>query len=612
MLYNPKGLRVSGRLVAIQLNTNRTNMIPQPYIEDLLSKVDIVSLIGAHVKLAKAGKNYVGQCPFHQLSEEKCFTVTREKNFYHCFGCGAHGSAINFLIKHRGVGFTEAVDILAAQFGGEPPPTPGHQAKVTARANALSATLRQALDYYKAALRTADSAIALLKGKGISGRTAKKYEIGFAPDSWENLKLIFGPDYEKSCAEAGLTAVASKDDRVYDRLRNRIIFPTLDSQGRVLGLTGLALKEKPGVAEYLRTTRTKKKTGKNTPDPYDHRASLFGLSQANGSMHVQQFVIVVQDCLDVLRLHESGVANVVSAAETGKLKTEHVERIFRRTPHIICCFPATKRGNNRAWQAMKAVLPALTDKVQVSFAMLPDEQGPADILQMDEGKELFQLMLKSAVPLSEFLLQGLLSKNNLDGIEQRAKLLSAADELFTTITQAPNTKMLLEQKLQELLSDQLELLDSVDEHDAWLRSAIETAHKEIIIVSPWITDAGVRRFDLLYSLTAAARRGVQVLIYADIEFRQERNRRIATGELHGDGAEAALKATGAELRFVNRIHSKLVIIDQAALCIGSFNWLSAAKAGPYQRHEVSVVHGKGNIAKRKAELLENLDARGTN
>ena len=329
-------------------------------------------------------------------------------------------------------------------------------------------------------------------------------------------------------------------------------------------------------------------------------------------MHVQQFVIVVQDCLDVLRLYESGVPNVISAAETGKLKTEHAERIFRRTPHILCCFPATKRGNARAWQAMRAVLPALTDKVQVSFAILPDEQGPADILQMDEGKELFQLMLKSAVPLSEFLLQGLLSKNNLDGVEQRAKLLSTAGDLFATITQAPNTKMLLEQRLQELLSDPLEILDSVDEHDAWLRSVIEAAHKEIIIVSPWITDAGIRRFDLLSSLEAAANRGVRVLIYADIDFGQERNRRIATGELKGDGAEMALKATGAELRFVNRIHSKIVIIDHAALCIGSFNWLSAAKAGPYQRHEVSVVHSKGNIRKRKAELLDNLDSRGMN
>ena len=255
-------------------------MISQQYIEDLLSKVDIVSLIGTDIKLAKAGRNYIGRCPFHQISDEKSFTVTREKNFYHCFACGAHGSAINFLIKHRGVSFTVAVEILAAQFDVEPPPTPEHQAEARAQLHALSSVLRQALDYYKMALRTAGPAIAALKAAGISGHTAKKYEIGFAPDSWENLKSIFGADHEKLCVAAGLTVLSAKGDRIYDRLRNRIIFPTMDSQGRVLGLTGLVLKEKPGVAEYLRTTQTKKKTGKNKPDSYDHRASLDGVPRS--------------------------------------------------------------------------------------------------------------------------------------------------------------------------------------------------------------------------------------------------------------------------------------------------------------------------------------------
>jgi DNA primase len=596
-------------------------MIPREYIDDLLSKADIVRIIGAEVALTKSGQNYFGDCPFHGDSHQqddsprqKSFSVSREKNFYHCFACNAHGSVINFYIEHRGVTFPIAVELVAMAVGAEPPPLEGHRAVAKAKSDAVTETLGLALDYYHKALRCSSPAITVLKEAGISGQTAARYRVGFAPDNWENLAQVFKNDYEKRCVEAGLAITNEKSGRTYDRLRNRVIFPTLDSRGQVVGLAGLALG--PNVPEYLRTTRAKKdKVGKKLErvkkaagDLHDSKASMFGLSQANSSMHAKQFVVLVQDCLNVLRLHEGGFYNVVSPAEAGKLKPENVERLFRRTPCIVCCFPGTKRGASLAWSTMKAVLPALSDGLQVRFAMLPDEQSPGDILQQEDGRELFQLFLNSSIPLSEYFLQGLVSKRNLGDIEGRAKLLSEADKLLETIN-APHTKALLNEAVQDLVTDRLELLDSVDEHDQWLMNAIATASAEVLIVSPWITGAGIKRFDLCERIAAAVARGVKVTVYTDIEFSRERRRRFGAGELRDDGAEAALVAAGVYLHHVSRIHSKIVTVDNSALCIGSFNWLSAAKTGPYQRHEVSIVHREGNIAARKAKLLSIMHSR---
>jgi DNA primase len=599
-------------------------MIPTEYIDDLLSKADIVRIIGAEVALTKLGQNYFGTCPFHGDShpEEdglrpRSFSVSREKNFYHCLACNAHGSVINFYIKHRGVTFPIAVELLAMAVGAEPPPLEGHRAVAKAKSDAVSDTLGLALEYYHKALRCSAPAITVLKEAGISGQTAARYRIGFAPDGWENLVPVFKNEYAKRCVEAGLAVTNEKIGKTYDRLRNRVIFPTLDSRGQVVGLAGLALG--PNVPEYLRTTRPKKaKIGKKVKkatkaewELHDPKASMFGLSQANSSMHAKRFVVLVQDCLDVLRLHEGGVYNVVSPAEAGKLKPENVERLFRRTPCIICCFPSTKRGASLAWSTMKAVLPALTDSVQVRFAMLPDEQSPGDILQQEDGRELFQLFLNSSIPLSEYFLQGLVSKRDLGDIEGRAKVLSEADKLLATIS-ATNTKALLDEAVRDLVTDRLELLDSVDEHDQWLMNAIATASAEVLIVSPWITGAGIKRFDLCVCIAAAVARGVKVTVYTDIEFSRERRRRFEAGELRDDGAEAALMAAGVYLHHVSRIHSKIVAVDNTALCIGSFNWLSAAKTGPYQRHEVSLVHRQGNIATRKAKLLAVMQSRREN
>jgi len=591
-------------------------MIPQTYIEELLSSVDIASIISQEISLVRVNANYYGHCPFHgkhhpeeRPVSERTFTVSPAKRFFHCFTCGAHGSALGFLMKHKGLSFPDAVAVAAKAAGMRPPPDwagPSRAAKIDF--DSVAETLEIALQYYERALRVAKPAIDLLKAAGISGLTAKRYRIGYAPKNWDNLAPLFKNEYAARCSVAGLLVV--KDDGVttYDRLRDRIIFPTLNGRDQVVGLAGLAVSGQ--APEYLRTTRSFDVRRKKTAVPMvtlrlEDKGSMFGLRQANTSMHAKKFVVLVQDCMDVLLLHESDFHNVVAPAEAGRLKTENISR---RTPVIVCCFPGTRRGLHHAWLTMQAALPALTDEVQVRFVVLPEEMSPRDVLQQPDGKELFSLFLNSAVPLSEFFLQRLASRADFRLVEGRAKVLSEADDLLALLM-APNLKSQLEEAVRELVDDRLELLDSVDEHDQWLANAIQTASVELLIVSPWITSAGIGRFDLCSLIAKAVARGVSVDIYTDPEFNIQCNRREAFGKPINTRAEYALKSAGARIHQVTRIHSKIVAIDRATLCIGSFNWLSAAKAGHYQRHEVSLIYRQGNIGARIAKLQATMATR---
>ena len=594
-------------------------MIPQTYIEELLLSVDIVSLIGQEISLVRSKANYYGRCPFHgkehpeeRSVSERTFSVSPAKRFFHCFTCGAHGSALGFLMKHKGLSFPDAVAVAAKGAGVAPPPNLPHPSRAPkTEFDPLAETLEIALQYYERALRGAKPAIDLLKRAGISGRTAKRYRIGYAPASWDNLVPLFMDQYVARCGAAGLAVIKDDGITAYDRLRDRIIFPTLNDRDQVLGLAGLALSDR--TPEYLRTSRSPKGRRKKSAAPAvdlrpDDKASMFGLRQANISMHAKEFVVLVQDCLDVLRLHESGFDNAVAPAEAGKLRTENFSRLFRRTPVIVCCFPRTRRGSHHAWLAMQTALPALTDEVQVRFAVLPDEMSPGDVLQQPAGKELFGLLLDSAIPLSEFFLQGLASHADFRLVEGRAKVLSQAGDLLARVT-APHLKSQLEEAVQELIDDRLELLDSVDEHDQWLANAIQTASAQLLIISPWVTSAGIDRFDLCGLIAKAVARGVRVDIYTDPEFNSQRHRQTAADKPADNSAEDALESAGARVHQVARIHSKIVAVDQTALCVGSFNWLSAAKAGHYQRHEVSLVHRQGNIGNRILHLQATMAER---
>ncbi|THC40642.1 CHC2 zinc finger domain-containing protein [Massilia sp. Mn16-1_5] len=594
-------------------------MIPQDYIQQLVLKADIAEIIGRVVSLKRVKMNFVGRCPFHQkeapdeASDVIAFTVSPVKRFYHCFSCGAHGSVIGFMMKFNGLSFRDAVSQLAVAAAMDPPPeAEPSRINQSTEMRQMRETLETALRYYQGELPGADKAITLLKGAGISGATAKRFRIGYAPDSWDNLASVFGHSYRTRCAEAGLVVVKEEDGKAYDRLRDRIIFPTVNGRDQVLGLSGLAVSTRPHIAQYLRNTAQPKKRrqsgGADTIGPgAEDKGSMFGLQQAIVGMRAEGFAVLVQDCLDVLRLHEAGLRNAVAPSVAGKMRTENLTRLFRSTAVVTLCYPRTQRGARDAWAAMQAALPALRDDVQVRFALMPEGLGPGDVLRQTDGAALFRLLLDAAVPLSQYFLQGLASQADFRSIEGRSKVLGTADQMLERVV-APNFKAQLADAVQQLVDDQLELLDSVDEHDHWLANAIRTANSRLVIVSPWVTSAGIHRFNLCANIATAIARGVRVDIYTDPEFNTQLRRRSPAAQALGASAERELQQAGAYLHRVPRMHSKIVGIDDHALCIGSFNWLSAAKSGSYRRHEVSLVHRHGDVGIRIAGLLATLNA----
>ncbi|GEM_PF-6508511 len=571
-------------------------MIPQEYIDELIKKIDIVSLIGAELHLSKVGANYSGACPFHKSSSEKSsgsFTVSPKKRFYHCFACGAHGSAIGFCMEYKGLGFVEAVDFLAAKAGMPAPSMTPSKTKVFESISEQSHTLELAAEYYRQQLRNSQKTIDFLKVAKISGVTAKNFKLGYASTDWHSLETVFGKNYETACLDVGLV-VKSEKGRVYDRFRDRLIYPLIDYKGRVIGLVGQAMnKQHP---EYLKTSIKEAKVG---------AADFFGFGQAEKQIHIQRSMVLVPSCLDVLVFHEYGFYNTVAAVRTSNMKEEHFGYLFKKTEKITYCFTNTRRGRHKAWILMKHALPHVSGNRTIHFALVPAPEETTSLVQTDRGPERIALALKAAMPLSEFFLQQLIARNEEKTVESRAALLEDASAFLGKITD-PNLKLLMSSAVDDLAHDRLVLLRDVEEHDRWLADALSRAAESLIIVSPWITRQGIERFELCELIRSAVSRGVRVSVYTDVDFNVARKRNSSTGDLFDDGAFGKLTNAGAEVTFVSRIHSKVVICDSQSLAIGSFNWLSAARAGQHRRQEVSVIHATGAIASERQLLLREM------
>lgn len=571
-------------------------MIPASYIEALLASVDLVELISKTVALRKTGSNFSGICPFHK-ADKGSFTVAPAKGFYHCFSCGAHGNAIGFLMESNGMSFPEAVEFLSEVLGWPLPENSPARLNEKIKHAVISDSLDVALRYYKQSLKESPEAIAFLKDRGISGKTAAKFWLGFAPNGWQNLEAVFGGDYgSNNVLNSGLV-VKNDHGRVYDRYRNRLMLPFFDYKGRTVGFIGRAISS--AEPTFLLPAKD---------DSVKSRLDIFGLNQARAAIRTLGSAIVAQGCMDVVALHEQGFCNVISIARTRAVSSEHISAIFRHTSLILFCFDATAAGNRKAWRAMEAALPVITDKKSIRFVMLREGQSPSSAVALGEGRSDFGLWIKSAIPLSEFLLQTLTERHDAMSVEGRAALMGEATSILDKI-QAPFVKQFIQKRLDALCRDDLELLGSTEEHDAFLVQSLSTAICDLVIVSPWISRQGIERFDLCRKIAEARQRGVSITIYTDLELNQDRAINSPYGDLIADGSLAALTAAGARVEFVRRIHSKMLIVDTTLMCIGSFNWLSAARAGKYRRHEVSIVYRHGGIANQKAEILEKLEAR---
>ncbi len=410
-------------------------MIPQSFIQDLLHRVDIVDVVDRHVKLKRAGANYVACCPFHS-EKTPSFTVSPSKQFYHCFGCAAHGTAVGFLMEYAGFGFVEAVKELAQSVGMKVPEVRSEAAQRKAEAgDDLYALLLTAAQFYRAQLRTAPHAIDYLKRRGLSGDIAKRFGIGYAPDGWQNLAGAF-PDYNaKALVAAGLVKMG-EENRRYDVFRDRIMFPIVDVRGNVIGFGGRVLGD--GEPKYL-----------NSPETpiFEKGRELYGLYQGRRAIRDAGRVVVVEGYMDVVALGQHGIEYAVATLGTATTPL-HVQKLVRQADEIIFCFDGDEAGRRAAWRALEVSLPHLIDGKQVRFLFLPQGEDP-DSYVRKAGKAPFESLLREALPLSAFLLQELVARVDLGTDEGRAKLLQDAKPLVKQVA-APLFSLMLRKRLAEI------------------------------------------------------------------------------------------------------------------------------------------------------------------
>lgn len=439
--------------------------IPAQFIDDLIDRVDIVDLINGRIQLKKTGRDYQACCPFHD-EKTPSFTVSREKQFYHCFGCGAHGTAVGFLMEYDNMGFVDAIEELAQQQGLEVPREGGHPSGPDLRP--MYDTLEQAASYYGQQLRKhpqAQQAVEYLKARGLSGEIAAEFNVGYAPPGWDNLINQLGSNKE-SLERLRVTGMISEPDgKCYDRFRNRIMFPIRDRRGRVIAFGGRVLgDDKP---KYLNSPET----------PVFHKGrELYGLYEAHKALHKIQQLLVVEGYMDVVALAQFGIRYAVATLGTATT-SEHMEQLFRVTHKIIFCFDGDRAGAEAGWKALKTTLPLMRDGREAKFLFLPDGEDP-DTLIRKEGTEAFAKRIENATPLSRFMFDRLSEEMDISEPGGRARLAELAKPLMSSLPKGV-FRDILQQQLNEIVGlDTTHIMGDINQTQAPKRRAISPRQKK--------------------------------------------------------------------------------------------------------------------------------------
>ena len=391
--------------------------IPQPFIDQVLNQTDIVDLIDGYVELKQKGREYTACCPFHH-EKTPSFTVSPDKQFYHCFGCGAHGTAISFLIEHEGLQFVEAIEVLATKLGLDIPREAGFTK--TDNNQSLYHALDIANQYYQQQLRNSEPAITYLKQRGITGHIADLFDIGYAPEGYDNIVKQFSNSVDQNTlVQVGL--LAKKDqNRVYDRFRGRIMFPIKDTRGRVIAFGGRSLGD--AMPKYINSPET----------PLFHKSnSLYGLYEARQSPGKISQLIIVEGYMDVVALSQHDIRNSVATLGTAT-NSQHVRNLLRYSSDLVFCFDGDRAGNAAAWKALEQILPEYKDGVDFRFAFMPQGEDP-DSLIRNLGKEKFNQHIQESLTLSEFFFLKLSKNIDSSTPDGRAKLANTAKPLLAKL-----------------------------------------------------------------------------------------------------------------------------------------------------------------------------------
>jgi DNA primase len=439
-------------------------VIPDSFKQDLLNRVDIVDVISARVPLKKSGANWVGLCPFHG-EKTPSFTVSQTKQFYHCFGCSAHGNAIGFLMEYSGLGYVEAVKELAEGVGLKLPELRPDERKRTTSPDEpdLYELLARAARYYREQLKASTRAIDYLKGRGLAGKTAARFGVGYAPAGWQSLATVFTEYGAKALVECGL--VIENEGKRYDRFRDRIVFPILNQRGLVIGFGGRVIEGGDGAAtgspgstagEGKGSPGPAPGEGKGSPGPkylnspetpvFEKGRELYGLSQARDAVRAANRVVVVEGYMDTVMLAQHGVENAVATLGTATTPA-HVQKLLRQADEVVFCFDGDAAGRRAAWHALEVSLESLSDHKAIRFLFLPAEHDPDSYVRAF-GREAFEREMAQAQPLSAFLLSNLSSRADLLTLEGRSRLIAEAKPLVRRVA-APALRVQLVRALAE-------------------------------------------------------------------------------------------------------------------------------------------------------------------
>lgn len=396
-------------------------MIPQSFIDDLLFRLDIVDVVGRYVQLKPAGTNLQGLCPFHN-EKSPSFTVSASKQFYHCFGCGAHGNAVGFVMEHLGLSFPEAVESLAGQLGVEVPFEKGDilPAEQVSEREQMFDLMSRAAAHYKACLKGDQRAVAYLKNRGLTGHIAARYGLGYSPDDYQALaKTVSDYDTNTLLDEVGLTKL-SDSQRRFDRFRDRIMFPIRNGKGQIIGFGGRVLDK--GEPKYL-----------NSPETplFSKGLEVYGLFEAKQAIHRMGYCLITEGYMDVVALSQWGFENAVATLGTA-VTPDHVQKLFKQTRRLVFSFDGDKAGRKAAWRALEACLPHVTEEKVATFVFLPPEHDPDSFIRT-EGADAFEFQVKKSLGLSEFLMQHLKDTYQIGQVEGNSAAMAFLKPLITQI-----------------------------------------------------------------------------------------------------------------------------------------------------------------------------------
>ncbi|MCG6200429.1 DNA primase [Psychromonas antarctica] len=423
--------------------------IPRNFIDDLIARTDIVDFIDSRVKLKKKGKDYRACCPFHNGNNNSSFSVSADKQFYHCFNCGASGNVLTFIMEYDGIEFVDAIETLAEQLSIEVPREEtgtgnSPQSDYVDRKD-LYQLMADITIFYQQQLRqhkNSQQVINYLKGRGLSGETVKRFKIGYAPDGWDELRKRFAisAELEKQLIDTGML-IAKEKSGSYDRFRDRLMFPIYDRRGRVIGFGGRVLaNEEP---KYLNSPET----------PLFHKGKeLYGLYQVKQAYKEIPRILVVEGYMDVVALAQFDIDYAVASLGTSTT-ADHIHILFRHSSEVVCCFDGDKAGRDAAWRALENALPYIQDGRTLRFMFLADGEDPDSLVQK-VGKQDFELLIEQAQPLSDFLFQHLLSQVDMGNRDNKAKLAQLAIPLISKLP---------ESVFRQMMKERLIILLGVDE-----------------------------------------------------------------------------------------------------------------------------------------------------